>query len=225
MKEYGEFGEEEMDALKLEASLLHVLHHRNKNQHHLQQFFKQLSILKRTLSRFLEGTGSEYILQKLRTAVIPNCWEEFSRVVARGEFVALGLVLCGSVARIGVILGIEVGEETVVITKTEETETIVQTDELGQVVMREVGTEEIVEVEKFGENDYPVTPSGLTSALEGEDEDVGPDVSEVEVTEKVTSTVRKVADVAGIGDIQPPAKKKRKKRRGNEIDDLFAAFE
>ena len=54
------------ELLQLELSLLQVLHHRNKNQHHLQPFFKHLSILKRTLSLLLDHPDSEFLLQKLR---------------------------------------------------------------------------------------------------------------------------------------------------------------
>src|SRR5271154_3154744 len=68
--------------LTLELSLLHILHHRNKNQHHLQPFFKHLSILKRTLGHLLESPESGYLLQRIRGVVVPFAWEEFSRVVA-----------------------------------------------------------------------------------------------------------------------------------------------
>ena len=94
-----------IETLQLELSLLRILHHRNKNQHHLQPFFKHLSILKRTLSVLLDNVDSQFLLQKLRGRVIPNSWESFSRIVARGEFITLGLVLCASVARISYCLG------------------------------------------------------------------------------------------------------------------------
>src|SRR5271170_2221555 len=88
------------EILQLELSLLQVLHHRNKNQHHLQPFFKHLSILKQTLNLLLNNVDSDFLLQKLREVVVPKAWESFSRVVARGEYVTLGVVLCASVARI-----------------------------------------------------------------------------------------------------------------------------
>src|SRR5579871_975557 len=94
-----------VETLQLELSLLKILHHRNKNQHHLQPFFKHLSILSRTLSYLLDNVESEYLVQKLRKIVIPSSWESFSRVVARGEFVGRGLVLCGCCARISYCLG------------------------------------------------------------------------------------------------------------------------
>src|SRR5271170_3402858 len=101
-----------IETLQLELSLLQVLHHRNKNQHHLQPFFKHLSILKRTLGLLLDHPDSDFLLQKLRALVIPQAWESFSRVVARGEFVALGMVLVAVVGRIAYCLGgVELGEE------------------------------------------------------------------------------------------------------------------
>src|SRR5277367_6263861 len=100
-----------VETLQLELSLLKILHHRNKNQHHLQPFFKHLSILKRTLSLLLDHPDSEFLLQKLRAIVIPQAWESFSRVVARGEFVALGMVLVAVVGRIARCLGGVLSEE------------------------------------------------------------------------------------------------------------------
>src|SRR5271156_4449946 len=126
-----------IETLQLELSLLQVLHHRNKNQHHLQPFFKQLSILKRSLSTLLEHQDSEYLIQKVRYVVMPKAWEEFSRVIARGEFVNLGMVLCAATARISYFLG---GAEEVhssgVLQETEDLGEAMETDELGEAMLR-----------------------------------------------------------------------------------------
>jgi ribonuclease MRP protein subunit RMP1 len=126
-----------IEVLRLELSLLHVLHHRNRNQHHLQPFFKHLAVLKRTLSHLLEHIESEYLVQKLRTTVIPAFWEEVSRVVARGEFVALGLVLCASVARIGCSLGGIVDSNGAIVFRPKDSGIHVEDDDLGEIVRRE----------------------------------------------------------------------------------------
>jgi hypothetical protein len=131
-----------IENLQLELSLLRILHHRNKNQHHLQPFFRHLSILKRTLSLLLQHPDSEYLRHKAQNVVILRAWEEFSRIVARGEFVALGLVLCASVARIAYCLGGVEEKEATSQGKSEEYETMGDEDELGEVIPREAFLED-----------------------------------------------------------------------------------
>jgi len=219
---------EAVEKLKLELSLLQILHHRNKNQHHLQQFFKHLAILKRTLARLLELGNPEYILERLHTVTIPKAWEEFSRVVARGEFVNLGLVLCACVGRIAFCLGGIVGADAMIAVVEVEATITEETEELGEVVMREVfakETGEMGDIRNFGnigKDGVPVTPSPLTSSL-GVTEDiqsrtsVNTSVSEVTVVSRV--------DERGLGDIEAPSQKKRKRKRKDDIDELFARLE
>jgi ribonuclease MRP protein subunit RMP1 len=213
---------EAVEKLKLELSLLQILHHRNKNQHHLQQFFKHLAILKRTLARLLELGNSEYILERLRTVTIPKAWEEFSRVVARGEFVNLGLVLCACVGRIAFCLGGIVGADAmmaaveVAATITEETE------ELGEVVMREVFVKEMGEMGDIGnignicKDRVPVMPSPLTSSF-GVTEDI-------QLRTSMNICVSRVEE-RGLGDIEASSRKKQKRKRKDDIDELFARLE
>ena len=214
-----------LEKLRLELSLLQILHHRNKNQHHLQPFFKHLAILKRNLTRLLELSESEYILERLRTVTIPKAWEEFSRVVARGEFVNLGLVLCACVGRIAYCLGGIVGAEEMVTAMEVEATITEETDELGEVVMREVllgNTVEIAGTRDIGKDGDLVTPSRLTSSA-GVDEDIRPGTT---MTTRISEiTVVSPREQRGLGDIEPPARKKRKRKRKDDIDELFARLE
>ena len=214
-----------VEKLRLELSLLQILHHRNKNQHHLQPFFKNLSILKRTLAKLLVlgRSNSEYILERLRTVTGPKAWEEFSRVVARGEFVNLGVVLCACVGRIAYCLGGIVAAEEMIITTEVEASITQETDELGEVIMRKVVLEEeILEGEGFrdvGTDGDLVTPSQLTSSRVV-DEDKSAKTTVATSFSETTMLSRTVE--SGLGDIEPPARKKRKRKMKDDIDELFA---
>ena len=156
--------------LQLELSLLRILHHRNKNQHHLQPFFKHLSILKRILLLLLTHAESSYLLQRLRTIVVPKAWEEFSRVVARGEFVTLGLVLCGSVSRIGYCIGGIESAKNVGPTIEDDDNMIKENDEVGEVVMRDSFLEDSMALDGFVRESEVTSASQLTLSRTGEGE-------------------------------------------------------
>jgi hypothetical protein len=167
------------------------------------------------LSHLLECQESEFLLHKLRAVVVPKCWEEFSRVVARGEFVTLGLVLCACTARVGYCLGGSEGDDGNVSVEVEDDVVNVEEDEIGEIVGREM-VEETGEVEEGERNDF-ITPSQLT--------ELAAEVLEETITSsdvRTPSMLRIKAMDSEVGEIQPPAKKKRRKRRGNEIDDLFS---
>ena len=204
-----------MESLQLELELLRILHHRNKNQHHLQPFFKHLSILKRTIAHLLQNPDSEYLLHKLRNIVIPHAWEEFSRVVARGEFVTLGMVLCASVARIAHCLGGIEGINDIQEQEIEETLNAMREYELGEVMIREVET--------IAQEMELVTPSGMISVRDVEDH-APTDVTAATAT--ISETVTREIDIGDtdIGDIFPPTKKRRKKKGKDDIDLLFAGL-
>jgi ribonuclease MRP protein subunit RMP1 len=205
-----------IETLQLELSLLRILHHRNKNQHHLQPFFKYLSILKRTLNLLLENADSQFLLQKLRERVIPNAWESFSRIVARGEFITLGLVLCASVARIAYCLdGVEETGDLNLEGQTVELE--IGEDGLGEIVQRSLLEEARIDIEEeHGDlRSLPWPSSPLAVSGEGNDK-----TAQLQELQPVTVN----GDESKIGDIQPPLKRKRRKRGQDEIDILFAGL-
>ena len=205
------------EALQLELSLLQVLHHRNKNQHHLQPFFKHLSILKRTLSLILEHPDSEFLLQKLRAVVIPQAWESFSRVVARGEFVALGMVLVAVVGRIAYCLGgVELGEDI----EVEYTGLREENEELGVPVRRHIMDEETVVDDSEDHGDENMAMELNPSPRE--DIDI---VSETEQIQTGATLGMKGREEETLGDIKEPPKKRRRKRRMDDIDILFAGLD
>ncbi|KLJ08908.1 hypothetical protein EMPG_15671 [Blastomyces silverae] len=98
---------------------LHLLYHRNKNQHRGTKWWKWLAMLKRSMSALLravrrwewewdEGDGDEdggfraKVLEMMRymhVYVVPRCYVAFSTVVADTQFSALGVVLLAVLAQ------------------------------------------------------------------------------------------------------------------------------
>jgi len=204
-----------LENLQLELSLLQVLHHRNKNQLCSQPFFKHLSILRRTLNLLLENVDSEYLLQKLRRNVIPHAWASFSQLIARGEFVTLALVLCASVARIASSLG---GIDELSMNSEVDVGGEFQGDP-GEVIPRpKLAEEDLMEVDKAIE--YEWTEPQRSPEFPN---DKGPDRSIIaEMKEEVITSIRLAPDNPTIGEIERPAKKRKKNKAEDDIDRLFA---
>jgi ribonuclease MRP protein subunit RMP1 len=127
--------------------LLHLTHHRNKNQHRLSKWYKWFSILRRQISKLITEletleTAEAYSSKNkreenkyvkaarervevrvafLREQVIGDAYLAFSNLVADNQYSALGLVLLGSLARVKSVLGQLVrGEKEVNIEVVEE---------------------------------------------------------------------------------------------------------
>lgn len=132
-----------MDATEIRAvhSMLHLVFHRNKNQHQRAKWWKWLSLLKHTtldLAQSLDGArlnAVESHRQHLATHSIPRCYlyvdqapasrlrrgpkeradstpSAFSTVVADNQFSALGIVLMATLARLVKAVGINLGRPT-----------------------------------------------------------------------------------------------------------------
>jgi ribonuclease MRP protein subunit RMP1 len=91
--------------LRHEYSLLRILHHRNKNQHHVAKWWRDLNTLKRLLTKLismkdLQSKQCYDLVYKLKKYTIPQCYRSFNNIVALGQFITLGLVLLGLLARI-----------------------------------------------------------------------------------------------------------------------------
>ncbi|OJD22246.1 hypothetical protein ACJ73_06409 [Blastomyces percursus] len=96
---------------------LHLLYHRNKNQHRGTKWWKWLAMLRRSMSALLravrrwewewdEGDGGggfqAKVLEMMRyihAFVVPRCYVAFSTVVADAQFSALGVVLLAVLAQ------------------------------------------------------------------------------------------------------------------------------
>ncbi|AET39286.1 Rmp1p Ecym_4219 [Eremothecium cymbalariae DBVPG len=100
-----------VDALNQEFRVIHLLYHRNKNQHRVSVWWKQFNMFKRSVAQVLEVLSkrekTQYDWLKLDSLVGKflrrqqrRAYYEFNNVVALGQFVTLGVVLLGSLAKV-----------------------------------------------------------------------------------------------------------------------------
>ncbi|KAJ0414006.1 hypothetical protein BJY00DRAFT_46811 [Aspergillus carlsbadensis] len=95
--------------------ILHLVFHRNRNQHGRTKWWKWLSMLKRTVWNLAQSRGNgqgnphpaEFYRKYLAECIVPNCYVAFSGVVADVQFSPLGTVLLATLARISNSLGID----------------------------------------------------------------------------------------------------------------------
>ncbi|KAI9785017.1 MAG: hypothetical protein M1839_001214 [Geoglossum umbratile] len=96
--------------LKEISNLLHVITHRNKNQHRLAKWWKWFSMLRRSINHLrTELDGRDPLRTNMRMAymrdiLLHKCYRAFSNVVADSQFSAIGLVLVAILARVNRII-------------------------------------------------------------------------------------------------------------------------
>ncbi|KAJ5470867.1 hypothetical protein N7530_008224 [Penicillium desertorum] len=117
-----------MEEILAVHSMLHLIFHRNKNQHRRTKWWKWLSILKRATLDFARSGVKSH----LATHVIPRCYLAFSTVVADNQFSTLGIVLLAVLARLSKITGIS-HQKMEPVTKSKMTGT---KEDLGERVRR-----------------------------------------------------------------------------------------
>jgi ribonuclease MRP protein subunit RMP1 len=111
----------QLKLLRDEADLLHLLFHRNKNQHRLLKWWQWLSTLRRNLTKLLAehdlitnakttpNRNAAVVKFKdrvafMRTVVVPSAYTAFGSVIESRVFAPLGMVLIGVLARVWKIL-------------------------------------------------------------------------------------------------------------------------
>lgn len=102
---------ETLDSLRQESYIIHLLYHRNKNQHKNSLWWKHLHILKRVVSKVLElellPNKSEFqwrslhsLLRRLTLKQRNKVYYDFNTLIAQGQFLTLGVVLLAAFARV-----------------------------------------------------------------------------------------------------------------------------
>ncbi|KAL3448636.1 hypothetical protein BJX65DRAFT_275289 [Aspergillus insuetus] len=95
--------------------ILHLIFHRNRNQHGRAKWWKWLSMLKRSVWNLSQTRGSgqgnlrpaEFYRKYLAEWIVPKCYVAFSGVVADVQFSPLGTVLLATLAQLSYSIGID----------------------------------------------------------------------------------------------------------------------
>ncbi|CAG8244782.1 unnamed protein product [Penicillium salamii] len=187
-----------MDEIQAVHSILHLIFHRNKNQHHRTKWWKWLSMLKRAtldLAQPLSVASAEAQKQYLATHLIPRCYVAFSTVVADNQFSTLGVVLMAALARLSKITGItqEMKKHSTA-SKVKKSSSMPQKEDLGERIRR-------------------VEPAPTSSTHPVQVSQSGKTGDKPQVKEKPVDKARSA---------EKSAKKTKKKK--NAIDDLFSGL-
>ncbi|KAE8450119.1 hypothetical protein EG329_006900 [Mollisiaceae sp. DMI_Dod_QoI] len=198
------------------TQILHLTHHRNKNQHRLTKWWKQFSILRRNISKLLLEVENLETAEKFSTGGDKG-GKAFSTVVKDLQYANLGLVLLGMLARIRTVIR-SLGKEK--LDKEEEIESETQAggnervDELSRVdeAMQDLG--EVVRREDV-------------ATLDHEEEQDEEDKVAAGLKASKAKGRKSGALPALKSDSEPrpkkskEEKKKKKRKRGDAFDDLF----
>ncbi|KAL4998987.1 hypothetical protein BDV10DRAFT_59802 [Aspergillus recurvatus] len=209
----------EEDELFRIYSMLHLIFHRNRNQHGRTKWWKWLSILKRavrnltmSLNSSKQGdfrTSAEPYRRYLADRVLPRCYLAFSIVIADVQFSALGTVLLATLAQLSKSTGID--KEFKLLSPVETSHEPVpfshtgaptEMEDIGEALSRPVEESEVVQDFETQQTIQPVLAvSDKPSAYKTLDT-TKPKKKEMEKKKQ-------------------QKEKKKKKQRKNAIDDLF----
>ncbi|MCJ1248324.1 hypothetical protein MMC30_005541 [Trapelia coarctata] len=208
-------------AFEADACMLHLLYHRNKNQHRLTKWWKWLSMLRRCVAKLLLDLQShdQHLakprVKHLQETLLPGCHLNFSQVVADGQFAGLGVVLLGLVARINVLVLLPGTQEEIVdhgslgsVEAVWGVEDVMVIEDLGRPVLR---PPEPLEGRQAG---------GREMQKEKEDVQAGPE-ERGDLGSEMSITSPKPHRRATSASQQIATKKKKGAKKRNAIDDLF----
>ncbi|PNS15548.1 hypothetical protein CAC42_807 [Sphaceloma murrayae] len=236
------------------STLLHLAHHRNKNQHRRAHWYRSLSLLRRHLSvlvnlyttlnavpdthsarhrkKAADRTTTEKVERELvyfSDVLVPRSWRAFSQLVAEGRFAVLGVALMAVLGEVARVTGVTAWVE-----------------EEGQREVEDVLERFAGEVDGLlggrdgtagkGKGEGQGGDLGVVVARTGEDLEEGRGVvqraavdglDEEEVVQSLATAelASERHEIRGMDEGDGTKVKKRKKRKGGDaIDDLFAGL-
>ncbi|KAJ5166508.1 uncharacterized protein N7482_005289 [Penicillium canariense] len=131
-----------MDYQEIRAThaVLHLIYHRNKNQHQRAKWWRWLSQLKRTAldlgSQDASVVMPDSYKQHLAAHLIPKCYLAFSTVIAENQFSTLGIVLLATLSRFSKATGTKYEAETRRRAQVKKTLTAAPAEDFGERVSR-----------------------------------------------------------------------------------------
>ncbi|ESZ94513.1 hypothetical protein SBOR_5093 [Sclerotinia borealis F-4128] len=224
------------------TQLLHLTHHRNKNQHRLSKWYISFGILRRQVARLLsvvpefviasqsrgkvKGKAREKrdreervvqdLVRLIGERVVPGCYLAFSQLVADNQYATLGLMLMGCLARLYKILG-----PLRVLTAEEIAEKVGAVKERTKVNEPEIG-------EDLGEKIVRDAPTSIVTednqkGQKKEEDDKGLKDSKPKKRKQEAEELERKTSKLPLSDstLAKPPKKKKKKKGGDAFDDLF----
>ncbi|RPB16048.1 hypothetical protein P167DRAFT_602707 [Morchella conica CCBAS932] len=214
--------------LQPESDLLHLLFHRNKNQHRSGKWWKWFGMLRRNIRKLLHPSAEDGDANKrveyMRRVLVPSCYSAFTSVVADTQFAPLGLTLLAILARVHAIVGPEKKEALVVKVKVKEVakvvvketsyqkrETLVELadggEDFGEAIVRR---EELVEEE---EEEEEIAVEEMAVVEEEDQEAVVSETPLVIRRPPVKPTARPDTVVAAVKDPKREGKTAKKKKK------------
>lgn len=229
------------DQLKHEYGILHLIYHRNHNQHRVLIWWKYLNIIHRNIRKILkllvdlefikspqqirhkEQQILDIIKYLIKKRVFTKAYYEFNGIIALGQFVTLGLALVGNLSKIYCILQYFKGVDRMCKRGIIEEASVLPpehsgTDDVGEIVDLNKISEDLQSKRKF-EGDEAKCTKKLKTEL-NEMDDIFLTIEPVTTNKKVSSE-NSIDDIFGDLKEDKKKRKKKKKKKYNEIDDIF----
>ncbi|KAF2158175.1 hypothetical protein K461DRAFT_290420 [Myriangium duriaei CBS 260.36] len=240
----------ELSDLRHLSSLLHLAHHRNRNQHRRAPFYRYFLLFRRHLSRIIDlYTTLAYVpdthtarhrkkaedraalarvqgeVDFLARTLVPRCEHAFGQLIADLRFGVLGVMLIGALAQSCGILGINAWYDDVAEQEVGEVLRQFEREEWG-TVKGGAEVEDLGEVVKRERS--PAAEESGTDRLASEKRVNAHSVGIVqrvppEPLDRKKHTTKKTVKErpANFEPVKEKKKKKKRKGGGDDIDDLF----
>lgn len=213
-----------------EFGILHLIYHRNRNQHRALIWWKYVNIIHRNIRKILkiiidlESTKDDKKIQQkqqkvleiienlIKKRIFTKAYYEFNGIVALGQFVTLGLALIGNLSKLYCILQNFKGIDKVLeqkITDVKFTESVeYNEDDLG----------EVVEYENVPDSQLKRKVEIVDSKASKKTKKSADSIDDIFSTNITTQKPKKKSKS---GKSLDEVKTKKKKKKRNEIDDIF----
>lgn len=225
------FSKSDLDTLQHLSDLMHLVHHRNKNQHRRSIWWRHFSTFRRQLNSLVSEVQSlhevptthlqrsrkkaqdletkEIISKRTefwRDALVPKWHTSFSQIVTDGRFAVLGLILIAVLAQTCQATGINSGFDEAEVVEAEEA---------------------LHNLE--GAREEPVAKTAETTTHDGEDlgeaidrEEITGEGKKGEVSQQTTLAKHRAGSERLKSSMTSSTLARKRRKKGNAIDDLFS---
>jgi ribonuclease MRP protein subunit RMP1 len=129
-----------LEALQSEVQIIHLLYHRNRNQHRQAKWWKYFSILHRRCMQLAHTPSTTEQTSAVATYLVdkicPVAYRYFHGVLAQGSFVSLGIALVACLAKLRSLLVPLIQRKQLRLLNEPLTTSTMQIDDVGETVER-----------------------------------------------------------------------------------------